>query len=437
MKHTFRGGIHPLHGAHEGKTATADKPIRPYVTDYVCIPMDMHLGAPSTPCVKKGDRVKIGQMIGEAVGPRGIPVHASISGDVVSVESKQQLLSGPSMCVTIHNDFLDEWVPLEGLGNVETAPKDKIIDAVRRAGVCGMGGACFPSHAKMTLPAGKTVDTIILNGAECETFLTSDHRLMLESPGRVVDGLRAVMRAMDVKRGVIAIEDNKPDAIAAMEKAAQGRAGVEIRALVTKYPQGGERQLIQAVTGRQVPIGGLPMDAQVVVFNVGTAAAIADAVVNGRPLIERVTTVTGAVQEPANLLVRIGTPFHGAIVGAGGYQGEPGKIFAGGSMTGVCAPNDEVSVTKATNGIVVLTEKQAALSDQTQCIRCGRCVNACPARLMPYKLHSLYEGGDLDAAVANHLKECMLCGACSYVCPAKLWLTASFKTAKEQLARRA
>ena len=435
-KHSFKGGIHPLHALHEGKRATSGLPVRDFVSDTVCLAMDMHLGAPSTPCVKKGDHVKIGQVIGEPVGPRGIPVHASVSGQVTAVGMQQQLGSKPSMCVTIQNDFAEEWVELTGLGNVETAPVDKIIPAIRDAGICGMGGAGFPTHAKLTLPPGKSVDTILLNGAECETFLTSDHRLMLENPIRVVDGLRAAMRATGVQRGVIAIEDNKPDAIAEMEKAAHGREGVEIVVMRTKYPQGGEKQLIKAVTGREVPSGGLPMDAHVIVLNVGTAAAIADAVIDGKPLISRITTVTGAVRSPANLRLRIGTIVADIIGECGGYDGEPGKIFGGGSMTGICTPDDSVSMTKVTNGLVVLNEKQATLPEQTACIRCGRCVAACPTGLNPYRLMHLCEKGDLDAAKREHIMDCILCGSCSYVCPARRWLVASLKIAKEQLAAR-
>ena len=435
-KHSFKGGIHPLHALHEGKRATSGLPVRDFVSDTVCLAMDMHLGAPSTPCVKKGDHVKIGQVIGEPVGPRGIPVHASVSGQVTAVGMQQQLGSKPSMCVTIQNDFAEEWVELTGLGNVETAPVDKIIPAIRDAGICGMGGAGFPTHAKLTLPPGKSVDTILLNGAECETFLTSDHRLMLENPIRVVDGLRAAMRATGVQRGVIAIEDNKPDAIAEMEKAAHGREGVEIAVMRTKYPQGGEKQLIKAVTGREVPSGGLPMDAHVIVLNVGTAAAIADAVIDGKPLISRITTVTGAVRSPANLRLRIGTIVADIIGECGGYDGEPGKIFGGGSMTGICTPDDSVSMTKVTNGLVVLNEKQATLPEQTACIRCGRCVAACPTGLNPYRLMHLCEKGDLDAAKREHIMDCILCGSCSYVCPARRWLLASLKIAKEQLAAR-
>lgn len=435
-KHSFKGGIHPLHALHEGKRATSGLPVRDFVSDTVCLAMDMHLGAPSTPCVKKGDHVKIGQVIGEPVGPRGIPVHASVSGQVTAVGMQQQLGSKPSMCVTIQNDFAEEWVELTGLGNVETAPVDKIIPAIRDAGICGMGGAGFPTHAKLTLAPGKSVDTILLNGAECETFLTSDHRLMLENPIRVVDGLRAAMRATGVQRGVIAIEDNKPDAIAEMEKAAHGREGVEIAVMRTKYPQGGEKQLIKAVTGREVPSGGLPMDAHVIVLNVGTAAAIADAVIDGKPLISRITTVTGAVRSPANLRLRIGTIVADIIGECGGYDGEPGKIFGGGSMTGICTPDDSVSMTKVTNGLVVLNEKQATLPEQTACIRCGRCVAACPTGLNPYRLMHLCEKGDLDAAKREHIMDCILCGSCSYVCPARRWLVASLKIAKEQLAAR-
>ncbi|MCL1964411.1 MAG: electron transport complex subunit RsxC [Firmicutes bacterium] len=435
-KLSFRGGIHPLAKRHEGKAETSGKPIRDFVAECVCIPMDMHMGPPCKPCVQQGEHVKLGQVIGEAVGRFGIPAHASVSGVVTAVGPVQQLRAQPSLCVTIRNDFKDELAALEALGDVESAPKHRIIPAIQAAGICGMGGAGFPTHAKLRLPEGKAVDTIILNGAECETFLTCDHRLMLESPGRIVDGLRAVMRAMGVARGVIAIEDNKPDAIESMRRAAQGRDGVEVAVLKTKYPQGGEKQLVTAVTGREVPGGGLPMDARAVVINVGTAAAIADTVIEGKPLISRVTTVTGAVKDPSNLRLRVGTAFADAIKSAGGYREAPGKIFAGGSMTGTCAPDDSVSATKGTNGIVTLTEREADAAREIQCIRCGRCVMICPARIMPYRLMELYERGELNTAKQEHVKDCIQCGSCSYVCPSKRRLLPSIKSAIEQLARR-
>ena len=436
-KFTFRGGIHPLHDAHEGKGATRNKPIRHFVAKTVSIPMDMHIGAPSKPIVKAGDRVLMGQIIAEAVGGIGVPVHASVSGTVKAVGEKPMLKRAPSMCIDIENDGLDEWAPLSALGNVEKADPSKIIPAVKAAGICGMGGACFPTHVKLSPPAGKKVDTIILNGAECETYLTADYRLMLEQPERIVNGLRAAMRAMGVTRGLIGIEDNKNEAIEAMSKAASGREGVEVCALKTKYPQGGEKQLIKALLKREVPSGGLPADAGVVVLNVGTAAAIADAVAEGKPLISRVTTVTGCVKEPDNLLLRIGTSVSDAGENCGGYTKTPGKIFFGGSMTGSCVPNDTVSVTKANNGIVVYDEAEAKMPEENPCIRCGRCVYACPVSLNPMAMKQAYELGKLDDLESKlHVMDCILCGACSYICPARQYLTPVFKDAKDIIAAR-
>ncbi|MDD4080030.1 MAG: electron transport complex subunit RsxC [Eubacteriales bacterium] len=431
---SFKGGIHPLKEIHEGKEATKAKPIRALVPEEVCIPVDMHLGAPSIPCVKKGDLVKMGQVIAEPAGPRGIPVHASVSGEVTAVVPKQQLHGKPSTCICIRNDKQDTWVERHQLGSVETAPADKIVTAIRNAGICGMGGACFPTHAKMALPEGKTVDTIILNGSECETFITADHRLMLEQPERVVDGLRASMRAMGVLKGVIAIEENKLDAYEAIKKAAAGREGVSVALLKTKYPQGGEKQLIQAVTGREVPSGGLPMDAHVVVLNVATAAAITDAVTEGKPLIDRVTTVTGIVNEPSNLLVRIGTPVSEVTAACGGTTEEPGKMFFGGSMTGLALPDDTVSVTKANNCLVVVNKKDAVLQETSACIRCSRCIAACPIMLNPQRLNVLCEAGDLAQAKKENMMDCILCHSCHYVCPARIKFP--FKEAKEKIAAR-
>jgi len=264
--------------------------------------------------------------------------------------------------------------------------------------------------------------------------LNADYRLMLEQPKRVVDGLRAAMRAMNVKRGIIAIEDNKMEAVAAMQQGALGREGVEIAVLRTKYPQGGEKQLIEAVLNREVPSGGLPMDVNVVVLNVATAAAITDAVVEGKPCISRVTTVAGAVNDPANLLLRVGTSVADVASACGGYTEEPGKIFMGGSMTGICIPDDSVPMTKANNGIVVLTRKQAELPTESACIRCAKCIDACPVRLDPTRLRSLIDLDKLEEAKKEHVMDCIVCGACSYVCPAKRWLAPAIKDAKERIA---
>lgn len=434
MKATFRGGVHPAHGS---KAQTQGLATRSFVSDTVRIIMNMNIGAPSQPCVAKGDHVKIGQVIGEPVGFLGLPVHASVSGEVVSVEPIPYLSEQPAMCVTIHNDFADEWVELHPLGSVETVDPALIIPAIKNAGLCGLGGASFPTHVKLSIKPEQKCDCIIANGAECETHLTCDHRLMLENPVRVVDGLRAAMRAINVKEGIIAIEDNKPDAIEAMRKACQGREGVRVQVLKTKYPQGGEKQLIEAVTGRQVPSGGLPIQAGVIVMNVATCAAVADAVIDGKPLVERIVTVTGAVREPANLRLRIGTITEDIIGECGGFSGDVGKVIFGGAMTGMCAPNTSIPIAKATGGILVLDKQDAASVEEGPCLRCGKCVEVCPIGLHPLKIKIAADADRIDECKRLHVMDCTLCGSCSFICPAHRWLTASFKVAKQKLAAQA
>lgn len=434
MKATFRGGVHPAHGS---KAQTQGLATRSFVSDTVRIIMNMNIGAPSQPCVAKGDHVKIGQVIGEPVGFLGLPVHASVSGEVVSVEPIPYLSEQPAMCVTIHNDFADEWVELHPLGSVETVDPALIIPAIKNAGICGLGGASFPTHVKLSIKPEQKCDCIIANGAECETHLTCDHRLMLENPVRVVDGLRAAMRAINVKEGIIAIEDNKPDAIEAMRKACQGREGVRVQVLKTKYPQGGEKQLIEAVTGRQVPSGGLPIQAGVIVMNVATCAAVADAVIDGKPLVERIVTVTGAVRQPANLRLRIGTITEDIIGECGGFSGDVGKVIFGGAMTGMCAPNTSIPIAKATGGILVLDKQDAASVEEGPCLRCGKCVEVCPIGLHPLKIKIAADADRIDECKLLHVMDCTLCGSCSFICPAHRWLTASFKVAKQKLAAQA
>ena len=434
MKATFRGGVHPAHGTKRPTQALA---VRDFVSDTVQIVMNMNIGAPSTPCVKKGDHVKVGQVIGEPNGFMSIPVHASVSGEVLSVEPIPYLAEAPAMCVTIRNDFQDEWVDLKPLGSVETVDPALIIPAIRDAGICGLGGASFPTHVKLSLKPDQKCDFILANGAECETHLTSDDRLMRENPTRVVDGLRAVMRATGVKQGIIGIEDNKPEAIAAMEKACQGREGVRVQVLKTKYPQGGEKQLIEALTGRQVPSGGLPIQCGVVVVNVATCAAIADAIIDGRPLIDRICTVTGCVRNPANLRIRVGTIVEDIIGECGGYSTGAGKIFFGGAMMGICIPNSNVPVSKSTGGIVVMSPEQAVSAQEDPCIRCGKCVDACPIGLLPYDMKISADVDKLEDCEKKHIMDCMLCGACTFVCPARRWLTPSFKVAKQKIAAQA
>ena len=437
MKATFKGGVHPLSEIHEGKLLSAEAPVREVKPGQVIIPVGMHIGAPSNPCVQVGDIVKVGQIIAEPVGGLGIPVHSSVSGTVTAIEERQELRGKPEICIQIESDMLDIWVDLQPVGDVETVEPEKIIPAIKAAGICGMGGASFPTHVKMSIPEGKTADTVILNGCECEPYLTADYRNMLENPEKIADGLRLIMRATGIKRGVIAIEDNKPDAIAAMKKAVEGKEGCEVMELVTKYPQGSEKQLINSVTGREVPRGALPIEAHVLVFNVSTAKAVAEAVVEGRPLVRRITTVTGNVNKPGNLLIPVGTTLEDAVNACGGLKDGTGKVFVGGPMTGLCAPDLTISLCKNNNGVIAYTEKESMLLEEGPCIRCGRCVAACPIHLLPYEIKFKVDKHDLDAAKACGLMDCVLCGACSFICPAGRYLTSSFKAAKDEIAAMA
>ena len=396
----------------------------------------MHLGAPSAPCVAKGQHVKMGEVIATPVGGFGLPVHASVSGEVLFVEERQMLRNRPEVCIGIQNDHMDDWVDCKPL-DAKNATPAQIIAAVKDAGICGMGGAAFPTHVKMTVPEGKQADVVILNGAECEPYLTADHRMMLEHSARIVEGLKVILRATGVRRGVIAIETNKPDAIKTMQEAVKGEADLSILPLKTKYPQGSEKQLIHVVTGREVPRGKLPLDAGALVFNVSTAAAVYDAVVLGQPLVERVTTVTCGVKNPSNLLLRVGTRYEDAINACGGIVEGARKVFAGGPMTGLCAADLNVSMTKATNGIVVFTDEQAKEVAESACIRCARCVHVCPTNLHPYLMRSDLDKRDTDAAKQHGLMDCVLCSACSYICPARRYLSSSFKAAREDLAAKA
>jgi electron transport complex protein RnfC len=421
----FYGGVHPLSASDAGKT-TGGIPVSPFRPARVRILMDMHLGTPSRPCVKAGDRVLTGQVIGEPVGPLGVRVHASVSGRVLAVAEAQDC---DSAYVEIENDRADEWVELHPRGAIDDCAPSEILLAVSDAGICGMGGAGFPTHAKLRIPEGKRCDLVLLNGAECETHMTSDHRLMAETPKRVVDGLRAALRATGAQRGVIAIEDNKPDAIEAVTEAAREFKNISVKPLPVRYPQGGERQLILSVTGKEVPSGGLPIDIGIVVLNVATAAAISDAVTLGKPLIERIVTVTGRVSRPGNLLVPIGTPV-GELMAFAGAQ--DGKVVFGGAMMGPCSRDAQTPIEKGMDGVVVLDDTQ--LPAATPCIRCGRCSQVCPARLVPYEMEAYILADRLDAAEGIGVMDCILCGCCSYICPAHRRLAPAFGEARIRIS---
>ncbi|AEE96350.1 electron transport complex, RnfABCDGE type, C subunit [Mahella australiensis 50-1 BON] len=431
---TFKGGIHPRYN----KEFTASKPIRPAALPRIAvIPLQQHVGAPCKPLVKAGNEVKVGQKIGEAGGFVSVPVHASVSGKVVAVEPRLHPSGQQVMSVVIESDgqdTVDENV--QPKGDIDKLSDKEIIDVIKEAGIAGLGGAAFPTHVKLSPPPDKRVELVIINGAECEPYLTCDHRLMLEQTDDVVYGTRAIMKALGVSKGIIAIENNKPDAIAVMLKAASGYANnIEVVALKTKYPQGAEKQLIKAITGKEVPSGGLPADVGTVVDNVGTAAAIARAIKTGMPLIERAVTVTGrGIKEPANLMVRIGTPFSQLIDECGGFADKPGKVIMGGPMMGIAQYSLDVPVIKGTSGILVLTEEEAQAPQVQVCIRCARCVEACPMGLLPLYISRYALAGMYDKAEQYNAMDCIECGCCSFECPAKRPLVESIRLAKRAIA---
>lgn len=429
---SFRGGVHP----RPAKDRTAGRPIEPAPRPaQVVIPLAQSLGAPAKALVAAGERVKAGQKIGEAQGFVSVPVHASVSGKVVSVGQASNALAVAGPAVTIAADPEDEWVDLEAAPELHDLTPEAIRAAALKAGLVGLGGATFPSHVKLSPPPEKPVDTVIINGCECEPYLTADHRLMVERPAEVIFGLRAIRQAVGAKRAVVAVEDNKPDAAEALAKAIPPElaAAVEVRILPTKYPQGAEKQLIYAVTGRKVPPGKLPMDVGVLVHNAGTAVALAEALKLGRPLVERVVTVTGSlVREPKNLLVRLGTPIS-TLLECCGLAGEPGKLVLGGPMMGLAQASTEVPVTKGTSGVLVLSPVEAQLPPETPCIKCARCVDVCPMNLMPLYLAKFAARGFWDEAESGGALDCIECGSCSYVCPAKRRLVQGIRLAKQTI----
>lgn len=432
---SFRGGIHPP----EMKDATAQAKIEKAVEPVkVIIPMQQHIGAPCEPIVKVGDYVKVGQKIGEAKGFVSAPVHASVSGTVKAITDVPINTGNEALAVIIESDGKNEIDDsVQPKGDIDKIQPKEIIDIIKEAGIVGMGGATFPTHVKLSPPPEKVIDTIILNGAECEPYLTADHRLMLEEPENIVFGLKAMMKAVGVKNGFIGIENNKPDAIDSMLKAIEGESNIKVVALQTKYPQGGEKQLIYAITSKEVPSGSLPMDVGVIVSNVGTAAQIAKTIKTGLPLIERITTVTGkAVKEPKNLLVKIGTPVKDLIEQCGGYIEEPGKLILGGPMMGIAQHTDEIPAVKGTSGVLVLNKEEAKIPDPLNCIRCGRCVEICPANLQPLYISENSLSNRIEQAEKYRALDCIECGSCSYICPSKRPLLPSIRVAKNQIVAK-
>ena len=414
---TFKGGIHPPDNKHwTSHKAIEDCPL----PDELVVPLSQHIGAPAVACVEIGQHVAKGQEIGSAKGFVSVPVHASTSGEVVAIENRPHPFGTPLPAVVIKPDGEDSWSSNLQFTDPGSLTSDELIEKVRQAGVVGMGGAAFPAHVKMSPPPEKPIHTLLFNGVECEPYLTSDHRMMLEESERVLQGVALLQYVYGAERVVIGIEANKPDAIALLKKQSAD-APIEILPLQVKYPQGAEKQLIVAATGREVPSGGLPMDVGVAVHNVSTAAAVTDAVMLGRPLIERVCTVTGpAIKEPKNLRIRIGMSLSHLVEVCGGLVEEPGKIILGGPMMGFTQVGLDVPVIRGSSGLLLLREEDIANSPEGPCIRCARCVQACPMNLMPTTI-AAYARRDLVEETEEYCAmDCIECGSCSYVCPASI-----------------
>ncbi len=429
---TFKGGIHPPHK----KEATEHKPVEAaQQPKTVFIPLSQHIGAPSTAIVKKGDMVKKGQKIGEAAGFVSAPVHSSVSGEVKAIAPRLVPGGQKVLCVEIENDMAEElYEDLPKYPGLDHMSKEELVDMIKEAGIVGMGGATFPTSVKLSPPPEKKIDAVILNGAECEPYLTADHRLMLENPEDIVLGLQILIKVLGVSKAYIGIENNKMDCVETLTNTAKSDSRIEVIAFETKYPQGAEKQLISACTGREVPSGGLPADIGVVVTNVATAAQMAKTLKTGMPLIERICTITGsAVKEPKNLLIKTGTLYSEIVEQCGGFIEPAVKIISGGPMMGIAQSTLDVSATKGSSGILCLTKKDVPSNEVSNCIRCGKCITICPAKIQPMYISAFSLKMEFDKADEFNALDCIECGSCSFICPANRPLLPSIRVAKKEV----
>lgn len=429
---TFKRGIHPPHGKH----FTENKPIEYLLPKGDLVyPMVQHIGAPCEPIVKKGDKVLVGQKIGEAKAFVSSPIHSTVSGTVKNVIPMLHPNGNKVLSVIVENDGLyEEHESIGSKGDYNDFSREEIIGMIKEAGIVGMGGAGFPTFIKLSPPPEKTINTIIINGAECEPYLTSDYRVMLEETNRVITGLKIILQLFPNAKGYIAVEDNKMKAVETLKEEIKNIENIEIKVLKTKYPQGAEKQLIYAITGREVPSGGLPADVGCIVQNIDTTVAIHRAIVRGRPLMRRIVTVTGgAIKEPKNFKVKIGTSYRELVEAAGGFISEPVKIISGGPMMGMALSTLDVPIYKGSSAILCLTKEEAKLPEEYNCIRCGKCVSACPMNLVPLQLNQYSIHHEIDRFEKSHGLDCIECGSCSFVCPAKRHLVQSIRTAKKTI----
>ncbi|MBQ0006353.1 MAG: electron transport complex subunit RsxC [Alistipes sp.] len=436
MSKTFKmGGVHPNDHKISNDCAVEVMPVpsRAYIS------MSQHLGAPATPIVQKGDKVKVGQLIATPSGFMSANVHSSVSGTVFSVEPVADLAGNKVMSVIIDVEG-DEW--MENIDRSSDIVRDikmtgeEIVARVKECGVVGLGGASFPTHIKLCPPPGKKAEFLIINGAECEPYLTSDYRIMLERPEEILIGTRILMKALDVNKAFVGIEDNKPEAIASMKSFSSQYPEIEVVVLKKKYPQGGEKQLIDAVTGRSVPSMGLPIDTGVVVQNAATALSVYEAVQKNKPVIDNTVTVTGeCLAKSHNWLVRVGTPYEEILQLSGGVPENAAKIISGGPMMGKAVSNLKAPTVKANGALLILTEEQTVRKPESNCIRCGKCIDACPMGLEPYLLNKLARAGRMDELEAHNVYDCIECGCCLFTCPANIPLLDYIRGAKGEVIR--
>ena len=428
---TFKGGIHPF----DGKELSKEQPIEVYLPKgTMAYPLSQHIGAPAKPVVKKGDRVLKGQVIAEAGGFVSAPIHASVSGTVKGMEPRLTATGTMANAIIVENDQQYEEVEYQPVTSLGELTKEEILKRIQEGGVVGMGGAGFPTHVKLAPKNPESIEYILVNGAECEPYLTSDYRRLLEEGEQVVEGLKVMLALFDNAKGYICIEDNKPDCIRKMEELVKDIPRIEVKALMTKYPQGGERALIYATTGREINSSMLPADVGCVVDNVDTVTAIYKAVMLGRPVIDRIVTVTGdAVAQPKNFMVSTGTNMNELVEAAGGFKGQPEKIISGGPMMGFTMYGLDIPCTKTSSANLSFLRDEVSHVQETACINCGRCVSVCPGHVIPARLATFAQHGDMEKFQEFDGMECCECGCCSYICPAKRPLTQSIKSMRKMV----
>ena len=428
---TFRGGVHP----YDGKDLSKEKPVRELLPGKELVyPLSQHIGAPAKPIVTKGDHVQAGQKIAEMGGFVSANIHASVSGTVKEIKKVRNNVGSMMDAIVVENDEKYETVEFQSVQSLDTLSKEEILERIKEGGVVGMGGAGFPTHVKLAPKEPDKIEYVLVNGAECEPYLTSDYRRMLEQPEWIIGGLKCILKLFDNAKGYICIEDNKPDCIAKMTEMVKDEPKIEVRTLKTKYPQGAERCLIYAVSGREINSSMLPADAGCVVDNIDTVCAVYRAVMAGEPVMDRIVTVTGeAVADPCNFKAKMGTSFADLLEAAGGLKQPAKKIISGGPMMGFAMFDYHVPVVKTSSAMLCMTEDDISEKESTACINCGRCVNACPARLVPSRLATYSEHGQAELFEKHHGMECVECGCCSFVCPAKRPLTQSMRSMRKMV----